>query len=258
MIAAELEEWEIRREIFENSLLKYDSSVDAELGRLKINAMKWLESSKFRHCAMDLKICFYDKIDYKNMINDVKTWLLAQQMIKRQVPVEFIRPNWKHLIHHLKVPKEILMITPIKPNMNLYFLMNNAGADFETSIEILNEIMDAISFVSYATEASKIRMLRHKMMQIVLTKPVTLESINLRLKAFERFAESAVRSNQMKLPIYEQFSTVCVKIWLLSRQIFVEDGWNENVFGFVSPIENGTSPVASKTDYRYNKEVEFF
>ena len=96
--------------------------------------------------------------------------------------------------------------------------------------------MARLSFASkkQPENVKKILSLRKSMLQIVLAEPMTLESINLRVKAIERLAESVVRFHQLNHQIHPHLSTELIIMWLLSRQMFTENGWKENMFGFLT------------------------
>ena len=169
-------------------------------------------------------------------------------MFKRQVPAEFIRSDWKPLLYHLNVPAESFMILPIKPKMNLYYLMNTEGRDLKYSIEVLKIEMVRIWFISRKRpdEIRSILRLHKKMLKIVLAEPVSLEIISIRVKTFERLAEAVVRRIQVNRPLNDQVVAVFIKLWLLSRQVFTENGWNENMYGFIT--ESALNSKATKSE----------
>lgn len=263
VIAEEKQEWEIRKSILYNLEIKSNLSYGntSELENFKTAATKWLENPALKNCEEKTINLAFSNNQQQLIQNDIKMWLLAKQMIDgpdsagNRVRSEYIRPDWKLLVDKLNVPEDRFKLYQISKELNLHYLMNDLSLSFEKSVEKMKLELDKMEKKSIGDNVSSAVKeefaLRRSVFNVVLNnQDLRLETVKMTLKIIERFVQGLIRYEQLNLHHvktilnhnFTKNELVIVKFWLMSLQMFTENGWQSSKYGLKTYPEPEPQP----------------
>lgn len=205
----------------------------------------------------DVAINNIDKL-YK-FCSNFKSWVIATKLfgnpseVNTPNPDEFIgAQDFETLLRTLNVPEGRFRVSPIEPTLNLKFIMST---DNSMSLESALATLDRL-FTAYYNKLGKDfnkdgnMNLRRKVMNALFGTPtnrdfdeLSLEKIEMRVKALERIVEGIIRSYQDgKTDINETLATKAIQAWIMAKQMVDVDGWkDENVKFGLLPLPEGVT-----------------
>ena len=187
---------------------------------------------------------------YKLLIQGIRKWVIAAKLFGNPAatfapsPADFINStSLESNVSTLNVPEGRFRVIPIEPTLNLKFIMAaDSSMSLENAIEVLKRNLAVIRSRSRSANFFDDMELRKIVIKGLFDvpsndEPITVELINLRVKAFERIAEGVVRSMyEGKETITDPIASKAIKAWIMAKQMVEIDGWkNENVkFGVLA------------------------
>ena len=226
-----------------------------ELKKEKDSAMASLND----HCGeMSLSECYQNNLQaLYNKTAPIKKWIFAQKMFSEPAAVAgWIKPDWKPVIQTIDNNGERFIILSTGVKMNFFSLftaamdrVNQEGKALKLAVDNLRMKLDNLATRAEArgTEAFKADVnLRIKVFNAITQTTQEAPVLNLgaivrRVKAFELIVEGIARRKQSNTPFNEAQEaqvTKAVKAWLMSAQMFMENGFaNEIVSRYATLVD---------------------
>ena len=260
----------IKDEQLELDILKTIPNLIKSYGPLTISKdiarnLMWKAQSHlndFGKCTVDnILECEYigtgPRSNYKQIVTDFKTLLLAKQMtdgpeeLEKRIQEEFIRPDWKTLINSNELNLKVAKITQ---SLNFEYLYKEIKLDPETAIKNMIETLghlikslakkkevEASMFDTDKYQYLEDLRLRKKFLELVYNfnysetekkEPLKLVDILGPVRAIERYAEGVLRAALVDGPgkADKKSAETIIKLWLMSLQMFKKDGWLNNKY----------------------------